>query len=169
MNVEDYERRMIRDAMDRLLAGTPIRSDGKLTVKSLAAEAGVKRWLLTHRHIDLQDEFRNKIRAHGTTPDTMRTLAADNDRLTQQLEQARVDLRQARLEINHYTRVIQTLTMELEYPDESANGTTGTLTPINRGSRPKRQGPSGHNVGGGKPVSAGSDAPWTPPRSPLTP
>ena len=47
MNIQDKERRVIRDAMDRLLAGTPIRSDGKLTIKSLAAEAGVKRWLLT--------------------------------------------------------------------------------------------------------------------------
>ena len=50
MNTDDKERRLIRDAMDRLLTGTPIRSDGKLTVKSLAAEADVKRWLLTHRH-----------------------------------------------------------------------------------------------------------------------
>ena len=56
-NIEDPERRLIRDAMTRLLDGDPIRSDGKLTVKSLAAEAGLKRWYLTHKHTDLRDEF----------------------------------------------------------------------------------------------------------------
>ena len=49
------ERQTIRDAMERLLAGTALHSDGKLTVKSLAEEARVMRWLLTHRHTDLQD------------------------------------------------------------------------------------------------------------------
>ncbi len=36
------ERNTIRSAMQRLLAGTPLRSDGALTVVSLAAEADVK-------------------------------------------------------------------------------------------------------------------------------
>ena len=38
-------RRTIRDAIERLLQGEPIRSDGKLTVKSFAVEAGVRRRL----------------------------------------------------------------------------------------------------------------------------
>jgi hypothetical protein len=53
----DRERGQIHAAMDRLLAGTPLRSDGALTVVSLAAEADVKRHVLTHRHTDLKDEF----------------------------------------------------------------------------------------------------------------
>ena len=36
--------------MDRLLAGTPLHSDGKLTIVSLAAEADVRRHVLTHAH-----------------------------------------------------------------------------------------------------------------------
>jgi hypothetical protein len=44
------ERDEIETAMDRLLNGTPLRSDGKLTIVSLAAEAGVKRHALTHAH-----------------------------------------------------------------------------------------------------------------------
>ena len=136
MNTEDKERRMIRDAMDRLLAGAPIRSDGKLTVKSLAAEAGVKRWLLTHRHTDLQDEFRDKIQTHGSTTDTMSALADDNARLTRKLEQARADLKQARTENNHYTRVIQVLTVELEQLKAVSNGASTTVTPINRRTSP---------------------------------
>jgi hypothetical protein len=41
-----------------------VHSDGKLTIKSLAEEAQVKRWVLTHRHTDLQAEFRARI-DHG--------------------------------------------------------------------------------------------------------
>ena len=74
MNADDKERRQIRDAMDRLLAGDPIRSDGKLTIKSLADEADLKRWLLTHRHTDLQDEFRDRVRAQNATPPAMAAL-----------------------------------------------------------------------------------------------
>jgi NAD(P)-dependent dehydrogenase (short-subunit alcohol dehydrogenase family) len=65
---DDRVRRAIRDAMDRLIAGKTLHSDGKLTVKSLAEEARVKRWLLTHRHTDLQDEFRARIASTNAEP-----------------------------------------------------------------------------------------------------
>jgi len=78
--------------MTRLLDGQPVRSDGKLTIKSLAEEAGVKRWILTHRHQDLQVEFRDRIEAHGTDPEPVRvlkerveTLTKENHRLREQL------------------------------------------------------------------------------------
>ena len=63
----EHERQVIRDAMDRLLAGTPIRSDGKLTVKSLATEADVKRWILTHKHTDLLITNHLRRRSAGDT------------------------------------------------------------------------------------------------------
>ncbi len=43
MNVNDESERQLRAAMDRLLAGTPIRSNGSMTVSALAAEAGLSR------------------------------------------------------------------------------------------------------------------------------
>ena len=43
MNVNDESERQLRAAMDRLLAGMPIRSNGSMTVSALAAEAGVSR------------------------------------------------------------------------------------------------------------------------------
>jgi hypothetical protein len=43
VNVNDDSERLLRAAMARLLAGTPIRSNGSHTVTSLAAEAGVSR------------------------------------------------------------------------------------------------------------------------------
>ena len=136
MTNDDTQRRTIRDAMDRLLAGHPIRSDGKLNIKSLADEAGVKRWLLTHRHTDLKDEFRDKIRTRGSTPEAMRALVARNEELRQQLKQARDELRQSRAENNHYARVIQVLTLELDQA-HAAVGTATTVTPISRAARPK--------------------------------
>jgi hypothetical protein len=62
----DAEREAIQAAMQRLLAGQPTRSTGALTILQLAAEAGVKRWVLTHKHSDLKDEFnRRKQEANG--------------------------------------------------------------------------------------------------------
>lgn len=96
MSEHGPQRRAVREAMTRLLEGQPVRSDGKLTIKSLAEEAGVKRWILTHRHQDLQAEFRDRIAAHGTDPEPVRvlkerieTLTAENRRLREQLRETR--------------------------------------------------------------------------------
>lgn len=62
------ERQVIRDAMERILGGAPIRSSGALNIVTLAQEAGVKRHLLTHRHTDLRDEFYDRVRSQGKVP-----------------------------------------------------------------------------------------------------
>ena len=51
------EATALTQAMARLLLGAPLRSDGKLTVKTLAEEAGLKRNKLTHKHTGLKDLF----------------------------------------------------------------------------------------------------------------
>ncbi|WP_331748724.1 hypothetical protein OIA45_47680 (plasmid) [Streptomyces chartreusis] len=56
-NETDPVRRAIVAAMNRLLAGKPKRSSGRLNVTQLAIEADVKRWHLTHQHPDLKDLF----------------------------------------------------------------------------------------------------------------
>ncbi len=70
------ERQVIRDAMDRLLDGKPVRSNGALTVVTLAQEAGVKRHLLTHRHTDLSHEFYDRVRSQGNVPQSEVALRA---------------------------------------------------------------------------------------------
>ncbi|GAA2293136.1 hypothetical protein SVIO_055490 [Streptomyces violaceusniger] len=57
------ERTRIRAAIDRLLAGEPMTSNGALTVVALAAEAGVHRMALQKRHADLKNEFYERVRA----------------------------------------------------------------------------------------------------------
>jgi hypothetical protein len=70
----DPTRNHIHAAMDRLLAGTPLRSDGALTVVALAAEAGIKRHILTHRHTDLKEEFYARVRAQNRIPNSEKRL-----------------------------------------------------------------------------------------------
>jgi septin family protein len=56
------ERARIRAAMDRLLAGQATVSNGSLTVVALAAEADVNRMALLRRHVDLKNEFYERVR-----------------------------------------------------------------------------------------------------------
>ncbi|MEY9864602.1 hypothetical protein ABH935_010262 [Catenulispora sp. GAS73] len=62
---EDYlhhaSGRDLLAAIDRLLDGDHQRSTGRLSVSQLSAEAGVKRWLLTHQHTDLKDLLQARV------------------------------------------------------------------------------------------------------------
>lgn len=60
------ERTRIHEAMDRLLAGEATVSNGSLTVKALAEEAGVHRMALLKRHVDLKNEFYGRVRSETT-------------------------------------------------------------------------------------------------------
>ena len=64
----DLIRAKIIAAMDRLLAGTPLRSTGRLSVSQLAVEADVGRWHLTHQHLDLKEQFQARVASTANTP-----------------------------------------------------------------------------------------------------
>ena len=90
------ERQLISAAADRLLAGTSDEPSGQLTVVALAHEAGVPRWVLTHRHPDLMRQFQARAKTQGRRSTALRKaddqlvdlastnarLRADNRRLT---------------------------------------------------------------------------------------
>jgi hypothetical protein len=65
------EIRAITDAMVRLLIGAPLHSDGKLTIVSLATEAGLRRNKLTHKHTGLKDLFYALVKARTPIPDVL--------------------------------------------------------------------------------------------------
>ena len=130
-NIEEPERRLIRDAMARLLDGDPIRSDGKLTVKSLAAEAGLKRWYLTHKHTDLRDEFYDRVRVQGTTPAAMTPLYEEIAALKEAHKRDRAALRDAVAQKEIYARETQVLALENAQLKEQA----GARVPV-RPNRP---------------------------------
>ena len=108
----DRERDQIRAAMDRLLAGTPLRSDGALTVVSLAVEADVKRHVLTHRHTDLKDEFYARARAQGRVPASEQELRDELKATRQKLAEAREENRQLKASMEAFARIVNVLTAE---------------------------------------------------------
>jgi hypothetical protein len=85
MTPEPGERAQIRAAMDRILAGTPERSNGALTVVALAIEAGVPRNALTQRHTDLKAEFYQRIKEGGGNNEDEARLRAANAKLRKSL------------------------------------------------------------------------------------
>ena len=108
----DRERDQIHAAMDRLLAGTPLRSDGALTVVSLAVEADVKRHVLTHRHTDLKDDFSARARAQGRVPASEQELRDELKATRQKLAEAREENRQLKASMEAFARIVNVLTAE---------------------------------------------------------
>jgi hypothetical protein len=85
------ERGEIQAPMDRLLGGAPLRSDGKLTIVSLAAEAGVKWHVLTHKHTDLKDRFYARVKAQDSVPASETALREQNAQLRRKLDDMRAE------------------------------------------------------------------------------
>ncbi|WP_335992364.1 hypothetical protein [Glycomyces sp. MUSA5-2] len=123
------ERAKIIAAMSRLLDGIPLRSDGALTVVSLAVEAEVKRHVLTHRHTDLKDEFYARVRAQGHVPDSERRLRERLDQAEAQLAELREENTDLRATNEGYARVVNLLTLENA---ELAKGDGARVVPLRR-------------------------------------
>ena len=113
----DVERHAMTAAIQRLLDGRPTRSTGALTTLQLAAEAGVKRWVLTHEHVDLIEELtRRKSEVNGIPPAfqhlharavdaeaTTRALREDNDRLRERVAVHAQVIHELRTELDRRT------------------------------------------------------------------
>ncbi|MFG2945815.1 hypothetical protein [Streptomyces adustus] len=123
------ERKNIRAAMNRLLSGTPLRSDGALTVVSLADEAEVKRHVLTHRHTDLKDEFYARVRAQGQVPDSERKLRQELAETKERLAEILEENNQLKAEVKVFVRIINVLETENDQLKVD-NSRTDTVIPI---------------------------------------
>ncbi|MFE0790777.1 hypothetical protein ACFW4T_37650 [Streptomyces mutabilis] len=106
------ERDRIHAAMDRILAGTPERSDGALTIKSLAAEADVPRNALTQRHLDLKNEFYAKVKERGQPTDVEVRLRRQIVKLKELRSDDKDELAQLRADREALVRVVNQLTLE---------------------------------------------------------
>ena len=129
------ERRAIREAMDRLIDGKTLYSDGKLTIKSLAEEAGVKRWLLTHRHTDLQDEFRVRIANTDVEPPVIRVLQEEKVAATKKVKELTADVTALTATIHQLERIIQVLALENQNLG-AARAVQGKVVPLNSRGAP---------------------------------
>jgi chromosome segregation ATPase len=121
------ERREIEAAMHRLLNGTPLRSDGKLTIVSLAAEAGVKRHVLTHRHTDLKDLFNARVKAQNSVPASEAALREQNAELRRKLDDMRAERDEYKQAADALARALNVLTTENDALQRKASR-TGRLT-----------------------------------------
>ncbi|MER6566947.1 hypothetical protein ABT288_12305 [Streptomyces sp. NPDC001093] len=106
------ERKRIRAAMDRILAGTPERSNGALTIVALATEAGVPRNALTQRHLDLKAEFYDKVRARGEMPDSEKRLRQQIVKLKELREADKAEITRLQTDLEAVVRVVHQLTVE---------------------------------------------------------
>lgn len=106
------EVRAITEAMVRLLVGVPLHSDGQLTIKSLAEEAGLRRNKLTHKHTGLKDLFYALVRSQDHRPKIADHLQADNNRLGQKLTDLRAEHAQLKEQLAQFARVIHVLEVE---------------------------------------------------------
>ncbi len=130
---DEHVRRAIRAAMDRLIDGKALHSDGKLTVKSLAEEARVKRWLLTHRHTDLQDEFRARITNTSVEPPAIRALQEEKAEAANKVKALTADVTALTGTIHQLERIIQVLALE-NHDFRSVRAGHGKVVPLLPGS-----------------------------------
>jgi chromosome segregation ATPase len=100
--------------MNRILDGTPERSNGALTVVALAIEAGVPRNALTQRHTDLKDEFYQRIRERGADNEDEARLGATIAKLRQTIANKNRELAQLRADVPALVRAVNQLTLELQ-------------------------------------------------------
>lgn len=106
------EIQAITDAMVRLLTGVPLRSDGQLTIKSLAQEADLKRNKLTHKHTGLKDLFYALVRAQHIRPKGIERLQQERDEFAEALTKARRERNELREEAKRLVRIIHVLEVE---------------------------------------------------------
>ncbi|MFF8398421.1 hypothetical protein [Streptomyces sp. NPDC016172] len=115
----------LRDAMDRLLAGKPQHSDGRLTKNNLALEAGVSPATMFRAKAVLAD-WDAHIAAHGSlTPGEARR-DADIDDLRRQLAAAKREI----TELNRRLTAAATVIASLHHDNQMLrieHRTTGTV------------------------------------------
>lgn len=131
------EREQIRAAIDRILAGTPERSNGALTVVALAIEAGVPRNALTQRHTDLKNEFYQRIKEHGADNEDEARLRTTIARLRKTIEAKNRELAQLRADVPALVRAVSQLTLENQQLRDMRSGAGGSVVPF-PGRQPAR-------------------------------
>jgi len=126
------ERVRIRAAMDRILAGTPERSNGALTIVALATEADVPRNALTQRHTDLKEEFYRRIKERGAANGDEERLRAVIARLRQTIASKNKELAQLRTDVPALVRAVHQLTLENQQLRNMRASNGGELIPFPR-------------------------------------
>lgn len=94
------------------MAGTAERSNGALTIVALAQEAGVPRNALTQRHPDLKNEFYEKVRERGGTPEAETRLRRQIVELKEARARDRNEIKQLKLDVQGLVQALNQSTLE---------------------------------------------------------
>ncbi|MEF9886568.1 hypothetical protein [Streptomyces sp. P9-A4] len=140
------ERDRIRAAMDRILSGTPERSNGALTIVGLAVEAGVPCNALTQRHTDLKNEFYDKAGACGGTPDSEQRLRKQVRRLKERRAADAEEIARVKADVEALVGALHQATVENQLLHQQLADRTAVLRPLSSQHQPqKRTDPLGHS------------------------
>ncbi|WP_371095156.1 hypothetical protein [Streptomyces sanglieri] len=117
MSVTPTVRSALIEAMDRLLADTPQRSDGSLTVAALAREAGISR-ASAYRASEVLELFRQRVDERSSSPDVPATLRERVRELQGELREVRrarhEEITDLRRSVDTLAQCVQALTLDNE-------------------------------------------------------
>jgi len=85
----------------------------KTHLQNQAAEAGVKRWVLTHKHPDLKAEFERRRTASNGVPSAFQALQAQGTDLKDANRRLRADKAELTERVEVYAQVIHELTTQV--------------------------------------------------------
>jgi len=124
------ERQRIRAAMGRILSDAPQNSNGALTIVALAQEAQVPRNALTQRHLDLKNEFYERVKERGATPDAEARLRATIGKLKQTIASKNRELGRLRADVPALVRAVNQLTLENQQLRERLDQPAANVIPL---------------------------------------
>ncbi|MFJ2346036.1 hypothetical protein [Streptomyces antimycoticus] len=127
------ERDRIRVSMDRILDGTPERSNGALTIVALAIEADVPRNALTQRHTDLKNKFYDRVRARGGIPDVEIRLRRKISDLKTTITNENKEIVRLRDDVQGFLAENTRLTLENKELRDVLSGRPSNVTPLRAG------------------------------------
>lgn len=135
MPVSQTAERKLRVAMEHLLNGTALQTDGQLTVSNLAKEAGVSR-ATANRAEAVLAEFHNRIVVLRETPEKLPGLRDQNRELEHRLAQMTSEKNQIiadlQATVTLLAQQIQALTLENERLRTGVARSLGNITELPR-------------------------------------
>ncbi|AMS04156.1 hypothetical protein DUY81_11500 [Acidipropionibacterium acidipropionici] len=131
-SISPAAQKKLRGAMERLLAGTPQRTDGRLTKTNLAAEAGLSRATM-NRATEILKEWNQQVTGRAPRVAGLHEAQEDNH----QLRQTIVALRARNADLEKQAQAAATVIAELDAQLQAAREHHTGPTPL-RGSSSTR-------------------------------
>lgn len=127
------ERTLIRAHTSELLARD--RASARPTVTELSVLAGLRRWKLTHRHVDLKNEFLDAVKGKWGQPDSTSTETAKIQHLQERNRALRSELDASERTVRIYAEILEEQRLQLSKATASDN-TRRRVTNIDKARSP---------------------------------